>query len=156
MRVLCQYPDTRLINSIAYHPQTGQSENFNHILITGLRFLVNRFYSDWKVCLPSVLYAYHNSAHSSTGLTHHPLFFGWGPTDLPFGDAALHLSSDRLKVDACIQARAHDLEKAQMSLDYARPAIMRAHQKGAISHTRYLSGWKSSKDFYPECTVGPL
>jgi hypothetical protein len=38
-------------------------------------------------------------------------------------------------VDAWISARAHDLEKAQISLEYARSAMIRAHKKCAISHT---------------------
>jgi hypothetical protein len=77
MRALCQFLGTRLINSAAYHPQTdGQTENFNRILITALRYLVNRYHSDWEECLPSVLYAYHNSVHSYTGFTPHQLLFG--------------------------------------------------------------------------------
>jgi hypothetical protein len=56
MRALCSFLGTRLINSTAYHPQTdGQTENFNRILITALRALVNKYHTDWEECLPAIM-----------------------------------------------------------------------------------------------------
>ena len=66
-------------------PQTdGQTENFHRTLlvISMLRAFVNKYYFNWEALLPSLLYAYHNTIHTSTGFTLHTLLFGWAPHDL--------------------------------------------------------------------------
>jgi hypothetical protein len=142
MRSVCSFLGTRLINSTAYHPQTdGQTENFNRIFITALRAFVNRYHTDWEECLPAILYSYHNTVHSSTGYTPHQLLFGWSPTDVraPFAAAALKLTKDCSDIDRWLIERAEDLKKAQVSLEYARAAMVRAHKKGVKSYT-YKAG----------------
>lgn len=137
MRAVCKYLGTRLINSAAYHPQTdGQTENFNRILITALRAYVNKYHSDWEECLPAILYSYHNTVHSSTGFTPHHALFGWTPADLraPFQAAALNLTANCNPVDHWLKTRASQLEKARISMEYARQAMLRAHRKGTVSH----------------------
>jgi Integrase core domain len=137
MRAVCSSLGTRLINSAAYHPQTdGQTENFNRILITALRAYVNKYHSDWEQCLPALLYSYHNTVHSSTGFTPHHLLFGWTPADLraPFQAAGLKLSTDCKRIDKWLLTRAAEFDKARISMEYARQAMIRAHKKGQVSH----------------------
>lgn len=53
MRAVRTLLGTRLVHSAAYHPHTdGQTENFDCILITALRLLVNTYHSDCEECLP--------------------------------------------------------------------------------------------------------
>jgi hypothetical protein len=109
---------------------------FNRILITALRAFVNRYHTDWEECLPAILYSYHNTVHSSTGYTPHQLLFGWTPTDMraPFAAVASKLTTDCSKVARWLTDRVEDLKKAQISLEYARAAMGRAHKTGVMSH----------------------
>jgi hypothetical protein len=65
------------------------------------------------------------------------LLFGWTPTDFraPFGASELQLSADCSAVDSWLQTRQEQLRKAQICLEYARSAMLRAHKKGTVSHT---------------------
>jgi hypothetical protein len=112
-------------------------ENFNRILITALLAYVNKYQSDWEECLPAMLYSYHNTVHSATGFTPHQLLFGWTPMDLraPFGASDLNLSADCSSIDQWLKTRQDQFDKARISLEYARAAMLRAHKKGAVSYT---------------------
>jgi hypothetical protein len=65
------------------------------------------------------------------------LLFGWTPTDFrsSFGAAELQLSADCSAVDSWLQTRQEQLRKAQISLEFAHSAILRAHENGTVSHT---------------------
>jgi hypothetical protein len=54
--------------------------------------------------------------------------------DLPFQAQALRLTADSGKLDVWLTARATQLERARVSLEYARQAMLRAHKKGAVSY----------------------
>jgi hypothetical protein len=105
-------------------------------MITALRAYVNKYHTDWEECLPALLYSYHNTVHSATGFTPHHALFGWTPTDLraPFQAAALKLNTDCSPVDRWLKSRASELEKARVSMEYARQAMLRAHKKGIVSY----------------------
>lgn len=133
-RALCKYLGVRLMFSTAYHPQTdGQSENAHKILMSVMRAFVNKYHSDWEDCIPSVLYAYHNTIHSATGYTPHHLLFGWTPQDLrvPFVAAELNKTDISKNVDAWLELRKEHLKHANINLEYARTAMMKARKSAA-------------------------
>lgn len=136
MRALCKYLGVRLMYSTAYHPQTdGQSENFHKTFLNVLKAFVNKYHSDWEDCIPSVLYAYHNTVHSATGYTPHHLLFGWTPQDLrvPFVASELNKTDIAKNVDSWLQLRKEHLKHANIKLEYARTAMMKARKAVAVT-----------------------
>jgi hypothetical protein len=116
-RALCKYLGVHLLFSTAYHPYTdGQSENAHKMLMGVLRALVNKYHSDWEDCIPSALYAYHNTIHSATGYPPHQLLFGWMPQDLrvPFVAAKLNKTDISKNVDAWLELRKEHLKHAKI------------------------------------------
>ena len=85
-----------------------------------------------------MLYAYHNTSHSATGYTPHSPLFGWSPRDL-----RAPLCTSATCGDSDIEQRLHDrkpgFKQAQLSLDAARDAMIRAHKAAAIP-TEYKVG----------------
>ena len=68
----------------AYHPQgDGMVERFNRSLLQLLRTYFDK-QEDWERYLPLVLYAYHTSIHSSTGVSPFLLTYGRNPSLAPF------------------------------------------------------------------------
>ena len=117
--------------STAYHPQTdGQSENFHKTFLSVLKSFVNKYHSNWEECIPSVLYAYHSTVHSATGFTPHQLLFGWTPQDLrvPFVTAELNKSDISRNVDGWLELRRQQLQRANVHLEYARAAMLKARK----------------------------
>ena len=106
----------RLIMSTAYHPRQMDSQ---------------KYHSNWEECIPSVLYAYHNTVHSATGFTPHQLLFGWTPicvdTDLrvPFVAAKLNKSNISSNVDGWLELRRQQLQRANVHMEYARAAMLK-------------------------------
>ena len=73
--------------SVAYHPQTnGQVERFNATFAAQLAKYSAPHRSDWDLYLPSVVYAYNTSAHSSTQFPPYELAFARCPKS-PFNPA---------------------------------------------------------------------
>ena len=66
-----------------------------------LRSHVNQYHSDWPKHIPALLYAYHNIAYSSTGVTPNKLVFGCCPRDIraPLTEPAFgHKVGDLIKI----------------------------------------------------------
>ena len=134
MRELTQHLGLKLQLSVAYHPQTdGQTEQFHSTLLQMLRCFVNQYHSDWAEHIPALLHAYHNTIHSSTGFTPHRLLFGWCPRDL-----RAPLSSDAQsrdpEVEQWLRDRRSELARAQVSMEAARQAMIRAHRASCNAH----------------------
>ncbi|CAF1497794.1 unnamed protein product [Adineta ricciae] len=73
--------------SVAYHPQTnGQVERFNATFSAQLAKYCHPDRHDWDLYLPSIVYAYNTSVHSTTQLMPYEVAFGRRPKS-PF-DAA--------------------------------------------------------------------
>ena len=140
MRKLTKHLQVKLQLSTAYHPHTdGQSERFHSTMLTMLRAFVNHHHSDWSEHIPAMLHAYHNTIHTATGYTPHMLLFGWSPRDLraPVLSAAFAdgiVSSGDKDIDVWLHDRAKTLRKAQISLEAAREAMIRAQKVSDKSH----------------------
>ena len=68
MQDVCKLLGMKKLNTTAHHPQcNGMVERFNRTLKTMLRKHVSRFGMQWDTYLSGVLWAYHNTPHSSTG-----------------------------------------------------------------------------------------
>jgi len=66
--------------STPYHPQTnGQTERWNSTFVTQLAKFCNADQNNWDTYLPSIVYAYNNGIHNSTGFTPYQLAFGRQP-----------------------------------------------------------------------------
>ena len=138
MKALCRGLCIKLKLSTAYHPQTdGQTQQFNSTVLQMLRCFVDR-HTGWPQHIPALLYAYHNTSHSATGYTPHSPLFGWSPRDL-----RAPLCTSATCGDSDIEQRLHDrkpgFKQAQLSLDAARDAMIRAHKAAAIP-TEYKVG----------------
>jgi hypothetical protein len=74
-----------------------------------------------------MLYAYQNTIHTATGSTPHVLLFDWCPHDLRAALSTVERSGDP-DIDTWLTIRAKDLKRANISLDAAREAMVRAHK----------------------------
>jgi hypothetical protein len=145
MRALCKFLGLKLKLSVAYHPQTdGTTERFHSTMLQMIRAFVSNNHKDWSEHIPALLYAYHNTIHTATGFTPHMVLFGWNPRDLraPLlsGESVdPEMCSGDPDVDEWLRTRAHALRKAQVSLENAREAMIRAHQASDKPHV-YAAG----------------
>lgn len=89
MQELCQLYGCRKTRTTPYHPQgNGGCERFNQTLLSLLGTLEVEQQDRWAEYLPSLVQAYNNSVHSSTGYAPSFLMFGRHvrlPTDLLLG-----------------------------------------------------------------------
>jgi len=77
MTDICAMLGITKLNTTAYHPQCdGMVERFNRTLKAMLRKHASRFGHQWDCYLPSVLWAYRNIPHESTGEKPSFLLFG--------------------------------------------------------------------------------
>ncbi|CAF3929700.1 unnamed protein product [Rotaria sp. Silwood1] len=93
LRTITNAMNTPHIFSASYHPQTnGQVERFNATFAAQLAKYCNSEKTDWDLYLPSIVYAYNTSLHSTTKLTPYELAFARNPKS-PFDSASptLHL-----------------------------------------------------------------
>jgi transposase InsO family protein len=68
---------TKLIRSLAYHPQTdGQTERVNQILKDMLRACVIHYDKSWDRCLPLAKFSYNNSYQSSLKMAPFEALYG--------------------------------------------------------------------------------
>ena len=78
MTDLCVLLGIRKLNTTAYHPECDRMvERFNRTLKAMLRKHAARFGMQWDCYLSSVLWAYRNIPHASTGEKPSFLLFGW-------------------------------------------------------------------------------
>jgi hypothetical protein len=136
MRALCKALAIRLKLSVAYHPQTdGSTEVLNKTLLTALRGFSNAYHTNWSKVLPELLYAYHNTIHTSTGFTPHRLLFGWVPRDLR-APLTCPSDSDHADVEEWLRTRSDQLRAAQVKLEHARAAMIKAR------HSEYMPSYQ--------------
>ena len=77
IKELCSLLGITKLNTTAYHPQCdGMVERFNRTLKSMLRKHASRFGNQWDCYLSSVLWAYRNTPHESTGEKPSMLLFG--------------------------------------------------------------------------------
>ena len=88
MKDVCKMLGMTKLNTTAYHPECdGMVERFNRTLKAMLRKHAAQFGKQWDQYLSSVLWAYRNTPHDSTGEKPSFLLFGWdlrGPTEAAF------------------------------------------------------------------------
>jgi transposase InsO family protein len=136
-RKLCIYLGVKVKLYIAYHPQTdGTSERFHSSMLKMLRAFCQENHKSWSEYIPALLYAYHNTIHTAHGTTPHLALFGWSPRDLraPLYSVDPDVSSGDLDVDEWLRTRSHALRKAQVSIEYAREAMIRAQKASDKPH----------------------
>lgn len=74
---LCSLYGCRKKRTTAYHPQgNGACERFNQTLLKLLGTLAEETHMHWPSRLPSLIQAYNNTPHSTTGLTPYYVVFG--------------------------------------------------------------------------------
>ena len=114
MRDLCELLGITKLNTTAYHPECdGMVERFNRTLKAMLRKHAARFGNQWDQYLSSVLWAYRNTPHESTGEKPSFLLFGW---DLRTPTEAAFLEPSQL-VPTTVE---HYREEVMLSLSSAR------------------------------------
>ncbi|CAF3559432.1 unnamed protein product [Rotaria sp. Silwood1] len=80
LRTITSAMNTPHIFSASYHPQTnGQVERFNATFAAQLAKYCNSEKTDWDLYLPSLVYAYNTSVHSTTKCTPYELAFARKP-----------------------------------------------------------------------------
>ena len=80
MQALSHLVGCKNIFSTPYYPQTnGQTERWNSTFITQIAKYCNIDQNNWDTFLPSLVYAYNNGIHSSTGFTPYQLAVGRRP-----------------------------------------------------------------------------
>ncbi|CAF1387808.1 unnamed protein product [Rotaria sp. Silwood1] len=80
MQAISHLVDCKRIFSTPYHPQTnGQTERWSSTFVEQIFKYCNTDQNNWDTFLPSIVYAYNNGIHSSTGLSTYELAFGRRP-----------------------------------------------------------------------------
>ncbi|CAF1317570.1 unnamed protein product [Rotaria sordida] len=88
MQAISHLVGCKHIFSTPYHPQTnGQTERWNSTFVTQIAKYCNTDQNNWDTFLPSIVYAYNNGIHSSTGFSPYQLAFGRRPRH-PFNPPA--------------------------------------------------------------------
>ena len=71
---------TKLLFSIAYHPQTdGQTEAVNRVLGNLLRIITSSSYKRWDECLPYIEFAYNRHISRATHMSPFEIVYGFNP-----------------------------------------------------------------------------
>jgi transposase InsO family protein len=138
MRKLKRQLNVRLKLSVAYHPQTdGSTERFNRTFLQMLRTTLSTgMHSNWEKNIPALLFAYHNTVHSSTGFTPHTLLFGWTPRDIRAPLAAFNPISKSLPdVESWLLSRRDEFEQAHIARERVRQGLRRDRKASARAHS---------------------
>jgi hypothetical protein len=134
MRALAKGLCVRLALSASYRPQTdGSTERFNRTFLSMIRTCCHKHPKSWDRELPSLMYAYNNTVHSSTGYTPHFLLFGWNPIDLRV-PICFQTSSLHPDIDAYLSSRAATFQLARAALERARKAMIAQRKASANAH----------------------
>ncbi|CAF4830072.1 unnamed protein product, partial [Rotaria sp. Silwood1] len=126
-----------------YHPQTnGQTERWNSTFVTQIAKYCNTDLNNWDTFLPSIVYAYNNGIHSSTGLS---------PYQLAFGRRQRHTFSPH--ATTFVFSKPHDYWT--QVIQYRNAALKQAKQH--IIHQQELSKTRFDKNrSHPNFVVGDL
>jgi hypothetical protein len=123
--------NTKLLMSIAYHPQTdGPSERVNQCLEMYLRCSIRTSPSKWKVWLPLVELWYNTSYHSALGCSPFKVLYGY---DLSVAATPLVSADCDKSVAELLEARAQHLEILKQHLARARNRMKQHTDKGKTS-----------------------
>jgi len=87
----------------------------------------------WDAAVPSMIYAYHNTVHSSTGYTPHFLLFGWQPIDIRV-PLVFQQRSDHSDIDSFLTDRACMFANARAALERARDAMIKQRKASNNAH----------------------
>ena len=80
MQAISHLVGCKHIFSTPYHPRiNGQTERWNSTFVTQIAKYCNTDQNNWDTFLPSIVYAYNNGIHRSTGFTPYTLAFGRRP-----------------------------------------------------------------------------
>ena len=120
---LCKMLGVTKLNTTSYHPQCDSAvERFNRTLKTILRKHAAKFGCQWDRFLSGILWAYHNTPHSSTGEKPSFLLFG---VDCRSPTEAAYLPAD----DTCPTDLEDYREELMLSLKSARELASSCIQK---------------------------
>ena len=140
MKDICKLLGIKKLNTTASHPQcNGAVERFNRTLKSMLRKQAAKMGAQWDQYLSGVLWAYHNTPHSSTGEKPSFLLFGFdcrSPTE-----SAL-LPAKSLRVTNVSDYR----EQMMLSLSTARNLAMKTNREAQQRYKlQYDKAAKTSK-----------
>ena len=112
------------LTSTAYHPQTnGALERSHSTLKDYLKHYISTDQNDWDEYLPSYIYSYNCSIHSTTNFSPHELVFGTKPV-LP--SSITNLNDNDSNYNTYLQDLKYRINK---SLSYARENIINSKEK---------------------------
>ena len=140
MKDICAQLGIHKINTTSYHPQcNGMVERFNRTLKSLLRSHAARFGPQWDHYLSSVLFAYRNSPHESTGEKPSYLVFG---LDCRTPAEAVFSSPSELTPSDVEDYREELTLGLQSARDLASSTIRSAQKKYKCSYDRRMYSLK--------------
>ena len=133
IKELCQIARVEKSRTTPYHPMgNGQVERFNQTLLKMLGTLEEYQKSDWKTHVPTLVHAYNDMFHDSTGFSPYFLMFGRHPRLAV--DAFLGLTPDTLSSTS----KTEYMRKLKECLDFAyNKAGEEAKRSAAVHKQRY-------------------
>ena len=141
MKDLCEMLGMAKLNTTAYHPECdGMVERFNRTLKAMLRKHAARFGKQWDQYLSSVLWAYRNTVHESTGEKPSFLLFGLdlrSPTEAAF-----------MKPTDPIPSNIEDYcKEVMLSLSSARELAVQSVQKAQKRYKKFYDRKAEQVDY---------
>jgi len=134
-RSLWRFLGTKLLFSMAYHPQTdGQTEVTNQTLTTLLRSLVSKSLKNWDLKLPHAVFAYNRSPSYAT--KHSPFQCAYGVNPLTPLDLIPILTETRVSFEA--EARAKEMKRLHEQIKNQIEKANEAYKARANKHRRQL------------------
>ena len=140
MQDVCKLLGMKKLNTTAHHPQcNGMVERFNRTFKAMLRKHVSQFGMQWDTYLSGVLWAYHNTPHSSTGEKPSFLLFGFHcryPTE------AATLPTKRLNATDITDYREELVLNSSSARTLAAKSILKAQQNQKDQYNRHTNSSK--------------